>query len=222
VLLEKQKKKPPSETHALPSLLHHAFTSRPTPRITYSPLIHRRYLTVNEAQDTKYFYWFAECDGCDSATAPVALWTNGGPGCSGLIGFMTEQGPFRPTADGALAANPYAWNKVANYLFIEQPVGVGFSYSTTSAAYNNVGDDQAAALNFQLMVKFLERFPQYHSNEFYISAESYGGHYMPTLAKHIVVHDPLRAKINFAGLAVGNPCVRSEANVILFQTIAPR
>ena len=79
-----------------------------------------RYLTVDEVQDTQYFYWFAECDGCDAATAPVALWTNGGPGCSGLLGFMTEQGPFRPQADGSLAANPYAWNKVANYLFIEQ------------------------------------------------------------------------------------------------------
>jgi len=117
------------------------------------------YLTVDEAQDTKYFYWFAECDGCDAATAPVALWTNGGPGCSGLLGFMTEQGPLRPNGDGTLAQNPYAWNKAANYLFVEQPVGVGFSYSTTPDAYRNVGDDQAAALNYQLILSFSPSSP---------------------------------------------------------------
>jgi carboxypeptidase C (cathepsin A) len=88
---------------------------------------------------------------------------------------MTEQGPLRPQPDGTLAQNEYAWNKVANYLFIEQPVGVGFSYSTTKSAYNNVGDDEAAELNYNLVVKFFEKFPQYATNEFYISAESYGG-----------------------------------------------
>lgn len=41
------------------------------------------YLNVDETNDVNYFYWFAECDGCDKDTAPVALWTNGGPGCSG-------------------------------------------------------------------------------------------------------------------------------------------
>ena len=48
------------------------------------------YLPISDT--TNYFYWFAECDGCeDPASAPLALWTNGGPGCSGLIGMMTEQ-----------------------------------------------------------------------------------------------------------------------------------
>jgi hypothetical protein len=36
----------------------------------------------------------------------------GGPGCSGLLGFFSEQGPFRPNADMSLSFNPEAWNKV--------------------------------------------------------------------------------------------------------------
>ena len=50
--------------------------------------------------------------------------------------------------------------------------------------------------NYKLMLEFLERFPEYSSNEFYITAESYGGHYMPTLAKYIVDHNE-DGKINF-------------------------
>jgi len=40
-------------------------------------------------------------------------------------------GPWRPNNDGkTLSYNPYNWNKRANIIYIEQPVGVGFSYST--------------------------------------------------------------------------------------------
>ena len=69
---------------------------------------------LNLANTDKYIhYWFVESE-VDPSTAPLVFWTNGGPGCSGLIGFMTEQGPFRPNADGSLSLNEYAWNKVAN------------------------------------------------------------------------------------------------------------
>jgi len=59
------------------------------------------YIDVSTTQDAskQMFYWFVESQNSPS-TDPVFLWTNGGPGCSGLGGFMTEQGPFRPTANG--------------------------------------------------------------------------------------------------------------------------
>jgi hypothetical protein len=67
------------------------------------------------------FYWFVEAS-TDPDEAPLVFWTNGGPGCSGLYGFMNENGPFRPTKGGkALDANPYSWNRAANMLFVEQP-----------------------------------------------------------------------------------------------------
>lgn len=68
------------------------------------------------------FYWFVESQR-DPAKDPLVLWTNGGPGCSGLTGFLSEQGPFRAAADGSLSVNKYAWNKIANMVFIEQPAG---------------------------------------------------------------------------------------------------
>ena len=62
----------------------------------------------------KIFYWFVESQSFTPEKDPLLLWTNGGPGCSGLIGFLTENGPFRTTLAGGLESNPHAWNKLAN------------------------------------------------------------------------------------------------------------
>ena len=187
--------------------------------------------------NTKHMhYWFVESTSNPSSD-PLTFWTNGGksfsavlpmfpihvtnnsysllvccvkwlgPGCSGLIGFMTEQGPFKPTADLSLVENEYAWNKVSNMVFIESPAGVGFSYSDDKVDYTT-GDSQTAIDNYNLIQAFLARFPEYRANSLYISSESYGGHYMPTLAKQIVdmnAQADATNKLNFKGFAVGNP-----------------
>ena len=129
-------------------------------------------------------YWMVESTK-DAKNDPVVFWTNGGPGCSGLLGFFTEQGPFKPQKDGKLEMNEYMWNKVANMVFIESPCGVGFSYSDDKDDYKT-GDAQTASDNYALIQEFMKRFPDFRENKLYITSESYGGHYMPTLAKQIV------------------------------------
>jgi carboxypeptidase C (cathepsin A) len=75
----------------------------------------------------------------------------------------------------------------------------------------NPPDDATAAVdNYNMVQAFLTRFPQYRTNDLYITSESYGGHYMPTLAKQIVDENAQAATtgnpvINFKGFAVGNP-----------------
>ena len=144
------------------------------------------------------FFWFVESQN-RPADDPVLLWTNGGPGCSGLTGFLTEHGPFRPTKDGTLELFPFAWNKLASVVYVEQPVGVGFSPATAQVQYN---DSQAATDNLEFVKKFFGLFPQFQKNRFYITSESYGGHYMPTLADAIVADGGVP---NFGGFLVGNP-----------------
>lgn len=119
---------------------------------------------------------------------------------------MTEQGPFRPSADGKLSANPYAWNQRANMVFIEAPCGVGFSYSDDKDNYKT-DDAQTAQDNYNLIQQFMVKFPQFLKNDLYITSESYGGHYMPTLAKQIVDSNSAGGNpiLNFKGFAVGNP-----------------
>ncbi len=76
--------------------------------------------------------------------------------------------------DGSLVFNKWTWNQNANMVFIEQPVGVGFSYADNSQDYH-IGDDQAAQDNVQVINKFLEKFPEYSKTPIYLTAESYGG-----------------------------------------------
>jgi len=154
-----------------------------------------------EAAGTRQmFYWFVESQK-KAESDPVMLWTNGGPGCTGLGGFMSEQGPFRPNNKGTLDLNPNAWSKLVNMVFIEQPVGVGFSTTSKDLKY---GDAQAAADNHRFVTGFFKRFSNYKKQEFYISSESYGGHYMPTLAKALK-DDTDIYPVQFRGVFLGNP-----------------
>ena len=152
-------------------------------------------------------YWLVEAE-TNPQLAPLVFWTNGGPGCSGLIGFMTEQGPFRPDSQGNLDENPYAWNKISNMVFLEQPVGVGFSYSNNNDDYK-IGDDQAAKDNLATILAFLDKYPHFNHTSLFITSESYGGHYMPTLANEIINYNDAQEysqhRLNFKGFAVGNP-----------------
>ncbi|CAM9570665.1 unnamed protein product [Scytosiphon promiscuus] len=177
------------------------------------------YINVDQDNGRNIFYWFMEAQE-NAADAPVILWTNGGPGCSGMLGLLTEHGPFQVRDGGkTLVDNDFSWNKLANMLYVEIPSGVGFSYSDTPSDYKT-GDDKTAADNYWLVQGFLDRFPQYRSNAFHISSESYGGHYMPQLAEEILTRNDKVKKdgsapvINFSGFLVGNPYTDARSNQV--------
>ncbi|MBA0674672.1 hypothetical protein Goari_016255, partial [Gossypium aridum] len=164
------------------------------------------YVTVDSKAGRALFYYFAESPN-NSSTNPLVLWLNGGPGCSSLIGAMTELGPFRVNNDGeTLFRNNFAWNNVANVIFLESPAGVGFSYSNTSSDYQHTGDKSTARDAYTFLINWLERFPQYKTRDFYITGESYAGHYVPQLAYTIFLNNKKanQTLINLKGIAVGN------------------
>lgn len=168
-------------------------------------------------------YWYIESSN-NPTTDPVIFWTNGGPGCSGLIGLGAEFGPFLIDKHGILTPNNYTWNQVASILYVEQPAGVGFSYYTdTNDTF--VDDERVTIDNYRLIQEFFERFPERRSNDFYIASESFGGHYIPQLAKKILDEDEEEsssdggARIKFRGFLVGNPFVDPFTNyVTMIQT----
>ena len=93
---------------------------------------------------------------------------------------------------------------VANVLFLESPAGVGFSYSK-NASENYISGDKATAKDaYIFLINWLQRFPQYKNRDFYITGESYAGHYVPQLAYTIFVNNIFRRQniINLKGIAV--------------------
>lgn len=153
----------------------------------------------SSAKPSKFFhYWFVESES-NPATDPILLWLNGGPGCSSMAGLFTELGPFRVKDDGkTLEKNEFSWNKVANVLFLESPAGVGYSYSNNWVNVHT--DDTTAHENYRALKSFMKKFPQYKSNPLYLSGESYGGVYLPTLGV-LVDKD---SELNLKGVAIGN------------------
>ena len=175
------------------------------PDYDYKGLFYSGYLS---ASPVKYFhYLFNEAD-YNPDSKPLVLWLNGGPGCSSLSGWASENGPMKIGKDGKFKMNEYSWHLAANMLYIESPGNVGFSYIDSEMEYEKKASDNSTANdNFNALMDFFKKFPSYKGRDFYISGESYAGIYIPTLAYKIVMYNKgvkESQKINLKGILVGN------------------
>uniref|UniRef100_T1IXT3 Carboxypeptidase n=1 Tax=Strigamia maritima TaxID=126957 RepID=T1IXT3_STRMM len=153
---------------------------------------------LNATNNRHLHYWFVE-SAKDPANDPLLLWMNGGPGCSSLEGFLGEHGPFHVVpGTKKLYNNDFSWNTIANVLYLEAPAGVGFSYSDDKDYKTD--DDKVSLDNYVAVQNFFKKFPQFKKNDFYVTGESYGGIYVPTLTVRIFNGQD----INLKGFAVGN------------------
>ncbi len=171
------------------------------------------YMPIGDEKGTEMFFWFVESQRNPSSD-PVAFWTNGGPGASSVAyGFWTEHGPFRLSRNASGAVVPqlydYAWNREASVVYLEMPSGVGFSFSKDTTAYENITDAQAADQSFRFLQAFFNTFSSFKSNPFYVTGESYGGHYVPNLSERILDAGS-SSGINMKGFLIGNPGINSD------------
>ncbi|KAL3722259.1 hypothetical protein ACJRO7_034608 [Eucalyptus globulus] len=169
------------------------------------------YIGVREFDDVQLFYYFIESERSPKDD-PLMLWLTGGPGCSSLSGLIYEIGPLNfnyKNSSGnspTFLLNPYSWTKVANIIFLDQPVGAGFSYSTTQEGYYS-GDLRSAAETYQFLRKWLVGHPQFMSNPLYIGGDSYSGMTLPIIVTEIVNGNEVGhlPPLNIKGYLLGNP-----------------
>ncbi|XP_034689128.1 serine carboxypeptidase-like 35 [Vitis riparia] len=174
------------------------------------------YVKLRPQDEKALFYWFFEAQG-GVLEKPLVLWLNGGPGCSSIAyGAAQELGPFLVRSNGTqLILNDFSWNKVANILFLEAPVGVGFSYTNKSSDLLKLGDRITAEDSHAFLVQWFKRFPSFKSHDFYITGESYAGHYVPQLAELIYERNRKSTKdsyINLKGFMIGNAVINGQTD----------
>jgi carboxypeptidase C (cathepsin A) len=89
---------------------------------------------LNITNTTKQLHYVGALSKNDPKTDPVMIWFNGGPGCSSLLGYALEHGPYiidelgDPSKANEFVPNKYSWNNNATVIYLESPAGVGFSY----------------------------------------------------------------------------------------------
>eukprot|EP01052_Picozoa_sp_SAG31_P051614 SAG31_NODE_12339_length_949_cov_0.807059_1_plen_238_part_10 len=132
-------------------------------------------------------------------TDPIATWHQGGPGGSSIdVGLYTEMGYFQVDANGTYV-NEYAWNKVANMLYLESPAGSG---SESGFSTCNTAEGPTA----HTLGTFFSEFPEFAENDLYLTGESYAGQYVPNIAHYIINTEPFASRLPLKGYAIGNAC----------------
>lgn len=166
-------------------------------------------LTVNENQGMNMFFWFFPAE-FRTGEEPVMVWLQGGPGATSMFGALIENGPYHLKTNGEIVLRPYSWAKNINMLYIDNPAGVGFSFTNNGTVPTNQND--VGYLLYFAVQQFLMMFPDLRRNPFYVSGESYGGKYVPALAHRIHLENSNDdfPKINLVGIAIGNGLIDPE------------
>ena len=72
------------------------------------------------------------------------------------------------------AANPYSWTKLGNVLYVDQPVGTGFSTGSAQATSNA----QVTEEFYAWLTEFYAQFPHLVAMNTYLMGESWAGIYV--------------------------------------------
>ncbi|XP_069511051.1 retinoid-inducible serine carboxypeptidase [Ambystoma mexicanum] len=161
-----------------------------------------------------YMFWwlyYANNPTKSFAELPLVMWLQGGPGASGCgYGNFEEIGPL----DSDLKPRNTTWVREASVLFVDNPVGTGFSYTNDSEAYAKDIDTVASDMLVLLKV-FFNSHPEFQSIPFHIFSESYGG--KMAAAVSFELQKAVQAgsiKCNFSGAALGDSWISPLDSVL--------
>lgn len=165
------------------------------------------FLTVDKPNRGNMFFWFFPAE-INPETAPVVIWLQGGPGGSSMFGLLKLHGPIITTVDGnnnlnGAAKNPNSWGRKHNMIYIDNPVGAGFSFSNKLPTTQKDVTDNL----YEFLQQWFTLFPMYQSNPFYAFGESYAGKFVPSITRRIHemnMEKDVKIAINLAGMGIGD------------------
>nr|ANG83462.1 vitellogenic carboxypeptidase-like protein [Biston betularia] len=160
------------------------------------------FFTVDKTYNSNQFFWYFPAQNNRIETA-VMVWLQGGPGASSLFGLFAENGPFEIKND-AFQRRDVHWAEDNHLIYIDNPVGTGFSFTNDSRGYCT-NQTQIGEHLYSTITQFFQLFPELQQLPFFVSGESYAGKYVPALGYTIHKNNPTaRTKINLKGLIIGN------------------
>lgn len=159
------------------------------------------FVTINDKGDDLFYILFKSRRTETASTDPLVFWLTGGPGCSSEIALFFENGPYTLNEDLSVKNNPFSWNARANFIFIDQPVGTGYSKAASIIDYD-MTEDQVAADFMSFLKGFFDVHPEFKGRDIYVTGESYAGHYIPAIAT--ALHKANNPDIVLKGVAIGN------------------
>lgn len=133
--------------------------------------------------------------------------------------IYAQESPVRGHS-GQLSINPYAWNRKAYVVYVDQPRYVGFSCGTGDYVTSSVD----AGLDIvQFILGFKRTYPEHAERPWIIASESYGGHYVPAWTGAILDHNEAGGRpIELKGIAIGNGIVNETVQSGTFTRFARR
>lgn len=184
------------------------------PFAVYSGLLHvPGPLGGHHAYDKLEIHYQFHASQRDPKSDPLLVWHQGGPGGTAISGLYMEMGYFQVSADG-LFTNPYAWNRVANMLYLESPAGAGWDTGYSACIKDGkvcecFWDDVTQAEAYaHTLESFFKAFPEYGKHDIFLAGESYFGTSGPNIAHWIVNSGSFNATLGrrLKGIALGNAC----------------
>ncbi|CZT11459.1 related to SERINE-TYPE CARBOXYPEPTIDASE F PRECURSOR [Rhynchosporium graminicola] len=158
------------------------------------------------ANANNLWFWFFPSTN-PAAKKEIVIWLAGGPGCSSLQGVLQEHGPFLwQSGTNEPVSNPFSWNKLTNVIYIDQPVGTGFSQG--SILVNNETDVANHFMGF--WKNFVDTF-SIQGYKIFLTGESFAGQYIPYIAKSML---DTRDKTYFNVSVPAVPALEKYNNVI--------
>jgi len=166
---------------------------------------HSGYFTVNPSHNSNIFFWYVPAQNHTAAEVPLLLWLQGGPGASSLFGLFQENGPY-VIGKNDVTQREFAWSTEYNMLYIDQPVGTGYSFTGNDEGYAKNEDDVASDI-YEALRQFFVVFPHLRQCDFYVTGESYAGKYAPAIADKIDRMNGgagIEPRIALKGIAIGD------------------
>uniref|UniRef100_A0A8C6NNG4 Carboxypeptidase n=1 Tax=Nothobranchius furzeri TaxID=105023 RepID=A0A8C6NNG4_NOTFU len=159
------------------------------------------YVEVRPGAHMFWWLYYAESQAAQYKDLPLVMWLQGGPGGSGTgFGNFEEIGPLNRD----LQPRKTSWVQTASLLFVDNPVGTGFSYAERPDGFAT--DVATVASDMLVLLRhFFTLKSDFQSIPFYIFSESYGGKMAAAISLELTKAIAKGSvKCNFAGVALGD------------------